>query len=95
MLVIEPRQVTEAGGDVGVFGAEHVFVDGEGAAVERFDVAVAALLMMEQCQGGEGLRGFRVFGAEHLLTNGGRGGGEIRERWLVSALCRGEEVARF
>src|SRR5207302_1039541 len=59
--------------------------DGEGAAVEQFCVAGAALLTVEQCQVVEGNSGVGVFGAAHFLPDG-EGAAEERFGVAVAAL---------
>ena len=51
-----------------MFGAEHFLTDGEGAAVERFGVAGAALLAVQRRQVVEAWGGVGVFGAERFIS---------------------------
>ncbi len=44
LVIVERRQVVEAGGGVRMFGAARFFPDGEGAAVQRFGLAVLRAL---------------------------------------------------
>ena len=41
---VQPGQVVERDGDIGVVGAERLLADGESALVERLGVGVAALV---------------------------------------------------
>ena len=45
LVVVERRQVVEAGGGVGVVGPQRFLADGEGALVERLGLRVAALVV--------------------------------------------------
>src|SRR5436190_150354 len=51
-------------------GAKHLFVDGQCTLVERFGLAVLALVTVEQCQLVECMRYIGMVGAKHLLTDG-------------------------
>src|SRR3954447_10101195 len=88
-MAIELRQVLEALRDVGVLGAEHFLTNVEGAAEERFGVAVAALVMVEPRQVVEGSGGVGVIGAARFLINVNDA---AEERFGVAVLCPFLEV---
>src|SRR5437870_1591104 len=65
-------------------GAKHLFVDGQCTLVERFGLAVLALVPVEQCQLVECIRYVGMIGAKHLLTDGE---GTLVEGLGFSILC--------
>src|SRR5436190_2144093 len=65
-------------------GAKHLFVDGQCTLVERFGLAVLALVPVEQCQLVECIRYVGMVGAKHLLTDGER---TLVERFGLAVLA--------
>src|SRR6266480_4812323 len=65
-------------------GAKHLLVDGQCTLVERFGLAVLALVPVEQCQLVECIRYIGMVGAKHLLTDGER---SLVERFGLAVLA--------
>src|SRR6266702_1966287 len=53
-----------------MIGAKHLYINGQGALVERLSLLVLALVMVELCQGVETLCCIGVVRAQHLFSDG-------------------------
>src|SRR5260370_25809554 len=78
LILVEPGQVVEGGGGVGMLGSQLLLIDHQRSLVERLRLGILALILVEPCQAVQAAGRIRMLGSQLLLTD--------RQRSLVEGL---------